>query len=177
MSWWLAPAWSRPCSGATWSSSVRLESYEVGDVVTYRHPTIGPIIHRIIDRSGERFIFKGDNNEWIDSYEPVEDELIGKEWLHVPGAASVLLKLRMPAGLALLSLATAFIILITLRQNALSADGESLKEGRTVLESKRINAWSGNLDGIIFALGALALGAFLLGLVRLHEADDDPSAG
>jgi signal peptidase len=140
------------------------QNYEVGDVVTYRHPTIGPIIHRIIDRSGERFIFKGDNNEWIDSYEPVEDELIGKEWLHIPGAASVLLKLRMPAGLALLSLATALIVMITLRQNALSANEEPLKERRAVLEPKRIEAWSGNLDGIIFALGALALGAFLLGL-------------
>ncbi len=140
------------------------QTYEVGDVVTYRHPTIGPIIHRIIDRSGERFVFKGDNNEWIDSYEPVGDELIGKEWLHIPGAASLLLKLRMPAGLALLSLATAFIVMITLRQNALSASEGALKESRTVSETKRIEAWSGNLDGVIFALGALALGAFLLGL-------------
>ena len=140
------------------------QTYEVGDVVTYRHPTIGPIIHRIIDRSGERFVFKGDNNEWINSYEPVGDELIGKEWLHIPGAASLLLKLRMPAGLALLSLATAFIVMITLRQNALSASEGALKESRTVLETKRVEAWSGNLDGVIFALGALALGAFLLGL-------------
>lgn len=146
-----------------------MQAYQIGDVVTYRHPTIGPIIHRIIDRSGERFIFKGDNNDWIDSYEPVEAELIGKEWLYIPGAANWLLKLRLPAGLALLSLATAIMIMITVRQNAAGANENKQRGRKPVVDAKEIRAWSGNLDGIVFALGAIALGAFLLGLLSFTK--------
>lgn len=42
--------------------------YQSGDIVTYRHPTIGPVIHRIISQDGDRFIFKGDHNTWTDAY-------------------------------------------------------------------------------------------------------------
>jgi signal peptidase len=80
----------------------RAELYQVGDVATYRHPTIGPVIHRIIGRDGERFIFQGDNNSWADSYRPRADELIGKLWLHVPRAGSTLKALRTPPVLLLL---------------------------------------------------------------------------
>src|ERR1051325_5089533 len=52
--------------------------YQVGDVVTYRHPQIGPVIHRIIARDGDHLVFKGDNNSWIDGYRPTQEECIGK---------------------------------------------------------------------------------------------------
>src|SRR6476469_5419006 len=42
--------------------------YQVGDIVTYRHPQIGPVIHRIIGRDVEHFVFKGDHNDFIDPY-------------------------------------------------------------------------------------------------------------
>ncbi|TET33627.1 MAG: signal peptidase I, partial [Anaerolineales bacterium] len=75
------------------------QTYAVGDVVTYRHPIIGPVIHRIIDRTGETYTFKGDNNDWVDSYEPTSAELIGKSWIHIPGAAKLLQKLRSSSGI------------------------------------------------------------------------------
>src|SRR5262245_8590776 len=52
--------------------------YQVSDMVTYRHPDIGPVIHRIIGRDVERFVFKGDHNDFIDPYRPARSELIGK---------------------------------------------------------------------------------------------------
>ncbi len=71
-------------------------TYETGDVVTYRHPQIGPVIHRIIGRDGARFVFQGDNNDFIDGYHPSQDELIGELWIHVPEIGSWLVRFRDP---------------------------------------------------------------------------------
>jgi signal peptidase I len=48
------------------------DSYHVGDIVAYRHPDIGPIIHRIVEQKDDRFVLRGDNNSWLDSYLPVQ---------------------------------------------------------------------------------------------------------
>jgi signal peptidase len=72
------------------------DRYEVGDVVTYQHPTIGPIIHRIIDRDGEQFILRGDNNDWLDSYRPTEAEIAGKQWVHLPRLGEFAARLKQP---------------------------------------------------------------------------------
>src|SRR5438128_1040476 len=69
-------------------------SYQVGDVVLYRHPEVGTVIHRIIGRDGDRFIFKGDHNSWTDSYQPSRDALIGALWIHLPAAGQVVGQLR-----------------------------------------------------------------------------------
>ncbi|MFN2149341.1 MAG: signal peptidase I [Anaerolineales bacterium] len=138
------------------------QTYEVGDIVTYHHPTIGPIIHRIIARQGDRYLFKGDNNEWVDSYEPKADEIVGKEWIYLPGAANWLLKLRTPTGLALLSLTIAMMLMTTFIKK--SSEPASGRKEETVFNRERFAAWANNLDGLFFALGAVAFAALLLGL-------------
>ncbi|MFN8617120.1 MAG: signal peptidase I [Dehalococcoidia bacterium] len=80
--------------------------YQVGDVVTYRHPQIGPVIHRIIARDGARYVFQGDHNDFIDSYHPTDQELVGRLWLHVPSVGSWLARFHSPwymAGLLCLA--------------------------------------------------------------------------
>jgi signal peptidase I len=77
--------------------------YETGDIVTYNHPNIGPVIHRIIGRNLDHYVFQGDNNSWIDRYEPVRSELTGKYWFHLPGAGKILLSFRQPWILALVA--------------------------------------------------------------------------
>jgi len=138
--------------------------YEVGDVVTYRHPIIGPIIHRIIDRTGDTYQFKGDNNDWIDSYEPTSAELIGKSWIHIPGAANVILKLRSPSGIVLLSLAIGFMVLLTFSRNSLLGDEQPKKDEQTVTKRSKPLSFSGYLEGTLFALFAVLLGAILLSI-------------
>ncbi|NNJ10433.1 signal peptidase I [Chloroflexales bacterium ZM16-3] len=69
-------------------------SYGVGDIVTYRHPDIGPVIHRIIGRDGERWVFKGDNNDFIDPYHPLTSELIGRAWIFAPSVGKLLVLVR-----------------------------------------------------------------------------------
>jgi len=76
---------------------VRSQSdYQVGDIVTYRHPTIGAIIHRIIDQDGARFILQGDNNDFLDSYKPLPSEVVGKEWVHLPKVGKLITWVRGP---------------------------------------------------------------------------------
>ncbi|MGB9898297.1 S24/S26 family peptidase, partial [Thermanaerothrix sp.] len=88
--------------------------YRVGDIVAYRHPEIGPVFHRIIAQSGERFILQGDHNTWVDSYHPTAAEILGKLWLHVPGLGWVIQTLRTPPALAALSGLLVFVVGVTL---------------------------------------------------------------
>lgn len=137
-------------------------TYEIGEVVTYRHPRVGPVIHRIIDREGPRYTLQGDNNDWIDSYEPVNTEILGKSWLHVPGAAEKLLWLRTPAGLGLLSLSIGIMFLITItkkgeRKNSHSKqDADMLSKWLQQTQSLKLGEW-------VFPLGIVLFASILLG--------------
>ena len=59
-------------------------TYQVGDVVTYRHPEIGPVIHRIVAVEEGRFVLQGDNNGFLDGYQPTSSEVMGRLWVHIP---------------------------------------------------------------------------------------------
>lgn len=76
--------------------------YQVGDVVTYRDAEMQAyVIHRIIDMEQGRFVLKGDNNSWIDSYHPTGEEILGKLWLHLPKLGNTFKWLRSPLHMAL----------------------------------------------------------------------------
>lgn len=76
--------------------------YRVGDVVAYRNGDLRQIaLHRIIDAGDGRFRLKGDNNDFIDSYEPDESEIVGRLWVLLPNAGAWLDWLRQPRGAAL----------------------------------------------------------------------------
>ncbi|MCS7293873.1 MAG: signal peptidase I [Chloroflexota bacterium] len=77
--------------------------YRVGDVAAYRHPEVGLVVHRIVGREGDRFLFRGDNNDFTDSYHPRQVELAGRLWFHVPNAGAWLLALRQPLPFAALT--------------------------------------------------------------------------
>jgi signal peptidase I len=139
-------------------------TYEVGDVVTYRHPKIGPVIHRIIERTGDTYTFKGDNNDWIDSYKPTSSELIGESWIHIPGAANIILKLRSSLGTVLLSFTIGIMVLLTFSRKSLLNKEQPKKDEKNVTERSRSLNFSGYMEGTLFALGAVLLGAILLGV-------------
>jgi signal peptidase I len=92
--------------------------YQIGDVVTYRHPQIGPIIHRIIALDGDRYILKGDNNAWIDAYHPTKAECIGKLWLHIPAAGGFIEQLRIPRNMAILAAVLGCMVMTTITSGA-----------------------------------------------------------
>ncbi len=80
----------------------KAQNYQVGDVVTYHDPVMGAyIIHRIIAIEQDHYVFKGDNNSWIDTYHPTRDELIGKLWIHIPKLGKAMEWLRYPIHMGL----------------------------------------------------------------------------
>jgi signal peptidase I len=79
------------------------DDYRVGQIVAY-HSTLlhRVVLHRIIARRGDRYVLKGDNNDFVDPTHPTHAEVIGRlslrvahggrvlSWLHTPGIAAVL---------------------------------------------------------------------------------------
>jgi len=73
-------------------------SYHVGEIVAYDNKMLHSVVlHRIIGREGARYIFKGDNNNFVDPEHPAASQLIGALWLHVPGVGGRLQSIRSPA--------------------------------------------------------------------------------
>jgi signal peptidase len=142
-------------------------SYEIDDVATYLHPQIGPVIHRIIDREGSRYILKGDNNYWIDSYTPVDDEIVGKLWLHWPNAGSILASLREPSLVALISIGIAVFAAVTLRSGK---DRRSIKAPMNLnFRAPNLTSLGAYIEGTVFALAALGLASLLLALTAFRR--------
>lgn len=78
-------------------------SYHVGEVAGYHNAQLGvTVMHRIIAIKGGHYYFKGDNNDFVDSYHPTASEIVGAEWVHLPGWGNFILTLRAPTVTAVL---------------------------------------------------------------------------
>lgn len=78
-------------------------TYRPGDVVLYDSPQLSSkVLHRIVRVEGDRFVLKGDNNDFLDSEQPTEEQIVGRLWLSVPAVGHVSEWLREPAHSALL---------------------------------------------------------------------------
>lgn len=72
-------------------------SYHVGEVVAYHNAQLKVVVmHRIIAMDGNRFVFKGDNNDFRDADHPTKSQLVGEEWVYWPGVGTYLKLLRQP---------------------------------------------------------------------------------
>jgi len=77
--------------------------YNVGDIVAYKNMQMNSnVFHRIIGQEGGRYIMKGDNNAWVDTYRPLPEEVIGKLWVDLPGAGNIIQRIRTPLNMAII---------------------------------------------------------------------------
>jgi signal peptidase I len=61
------------------------DEYKVGEIVAYWSTLLHTVVlHRIYAIQGSTYLFKGDNNDFIDPLHPPRAELLGKLWVHVP---------------------------------------------------------------------------------------------
>jgi len=91
--------------------------YRVGQVVAYRSTVLHSIVlHRIIAREGDRYVFKGDNNDFVDPVHPRRAELIGRLWMRVPRGGTALDWLRTPTIASLLCGGVALLLLAPARR-------------------------------------------------------------
>jgi len=74
------------------------KTYNVGEVVAYHNPQLGAVVmHRIVALDGDRYVFKGDNNSFRDTYHASASDLVGEEWIYIPHAGRYLRLVRTPA--------------------------------------------------------------------------------
>jgi signal peptidase I len=78
--------------------------YQVGDVVAYRSETVDTtVLHRIVGQEDGRLVLQGDNNSFLDPDRPIPSEVLGAEWVHIPGAGRALSWVSHPLRGALLA--------------------------------------------------------------------------
>jgi signal peptidase I len=139
-------------------------SYHVGEVVAYHNKELHTIVlHRIIGRAGDRYIFKGDNNDFIDFEHPAASQLIGALWLHVAGAGATMESIRSPALVGILVGAGLLLLMggVFMRRRRLRRRqrraGQSSEHGR-------IHSPIAASDSVtmILALGLIALLPFVM---------------
>ena len=84
--------------------------YELGEIVAFIHPDSGDkIVHRIIEVHDDGFTIKGDNNESNDPGPITHEEIIGEAIFVVPNIGHVLILLKNPVILVIVS-ASIYII-------------------------------------------------------------------
>ncbi|MBM3181823.1 MAG: signal peptidase I [Chloroflexi bacterium] len=128
----------------------KAQTYQVGDVVTYRDAEMGGyVIHRIIGIEQGQVILKGDNNSWIDANQPTHDEIVGKEWFYAPKAGSAMQWLRKPINLSL--------TVVLLGGVLMSSMITKPKKGQKGKNSPSVNL-GGMFEGTLYLLGLLFLG-------------------
>ncbi|MGL6278125.1 MAG: S26 family signal peptidase, partial [Gaiella sp.] len=86
--------------------------YTVGDAVLYRSAVLeANVLHRIVAERDGRFTFRGDNREQDDPEALPAGEILGSQWLVLPGVGSAVLWLKQPLVLAVLAFVLVFLVL------------------------------------------------------------------
>ncbi|HXH87065.1 MAG TPA: signal peptidase I [Gaiellaceae bacterium] len=74
-----------------------------GDVVLYQSAELGAqVLHRVLRTEGDRFVLKGDNNDFVDDARPTDSEIVGELWFSIPKVGRVTEWIREPTHAALL---------------------------------------------------------------------------
>jgi signal peptidase I len=90
------------------------DHYRVGEVVAYHSTLLHVVVlHRIRAIHGDRYVLKGDNNNFLDPTRPTRSELIGALWVHIPHGGVVLRALHSPITAAVLCGLVALLLLGT----------------------------------------------------------------
>jgi signal peptidase I len=85
--------------------------YRAGHVVGYHSRELGrEVLHRIVAVRGDRFVFKGDNNGFLDPERPLASQLFGGEWFVLPRLGAIIERLRSPRDAALAAGAAVFLL-------------------------------------------------------------------
>jgi signal peptidase I len=82
---------------------VRVEGeLEIGEIALYHDPRLEvDVLHRIVRKDGDRYVMKGDNNDYLDDARPTASELGGTLWFSIPYLGSGIEWLREPLHAAI----------------------------------------------------------------------------
>jgi signal peptidase I len=144
------------------------QHYKVGDIVAYRSTMLHTVVlHRVIAINGDRYVFKGDNNNFVDPTRPARADLVGRLSLRVAHGGRVLNWLHTPFMAALLMGGLAALLLLGAKHQRRRRDRRRPSEGRAGHPAER-PASDPHTDGVlgvdaqtILTASAVAAVAFL----------------
>jgi signal peptidase I len=111
-------------------------SYEIGDVAAYKSESLKRVVlHRIVDIDESGFVFKGDNNDFLDQDRPNASQILGKKWLVVKGGGKVLAWIGNPVAATIIAFLVAFVLFIGFRSR--SGKGGTRGEGSRTAPTAR----------------------------------------
>lgn len=117
------------------------DEYEVGDVVAFRVPE-GIVIHRIIGGNGdEGYELQGDNRNSPDEWSPTNEEVIGKQWLHLPGAGKMVALLAKPFVIATIASLLAMLSVVGGSEKKGRGRDDSLEQDGTSTPEQKKDGW------------------------------------
>lgn len=123
--------------------------YRVGDIVVYRNPQLKAyVFHRINGVKLDRFILKGDNNSWTNSYLPARGDVVGKLWIHIPTLGKAVQWMRLPLHLSLMAGATGGILmtaLLTGHSRQKKGKGKQSRSERSIMDNRSISSFMTSL--------------------------------
>jgi signal peptidase I len=160
-------------------------TYRVGEIVAY-HSTLlhVTVLHRIIAIHNGRYVFKGDNNDFIDPVYPTRSELLGKLWLHVPRGGVFLDAFHTPVVAAVLCALLGVVLLAGAgekrrrRKRRRKGASRSSRIGISIVDSPRHKDTPRPFNfGALLAASAVAAAVFaVLGAFGYSRADTRPAA-
>jgi signal peptidase I len=149
---------------------VRVEGdLEKGEIALYHDPRLGvDVLHRIVRKDGDRYVMKGDNNDYLDDARPTAAELGGTLWFSIPYLGSGIEWLRQP-----LHAAIAVFVFFAI---AFAGGGGAATRRRTrTRQAVGIVPPGTQLDGAVRGLLTAAFVAVLLFAVLAFAAFSRPS--
>ncbi len=155
------------------------DRYSVGEVVAYRSTLLHTIVlHRIIARDGDRYVFKGDHNNFVDPTRPTRSELVGALWLRIPAGGRVLGWLHSPPVVVAL-LGAIFLLLLGTGEERRRRDRGRRGGGGSVRErarsmSGRDSGVPSDFRGLLIAVAAVAA-FFVLGIYAFAHPLRNPA--
>jgi len=141
----------------------RRNTYAVDQRVVYNHPKVGHVFHRIVDRDQNTYILKGDNNDWLDSYQPVAEDILGKFWFIIPAGGNIIRVLRKPGYFAAFSI---IILVIITSMLFFDNDGEGLtrkQKSRKTMDNQKKDISGETRQELLVLFGIIAAAALFLG--------------
>jgi signal peptidase I len=153
-------------------------SYHVGEIVAYNSRVYHTVVlHRIIARAGARYVFKGDNNNFVDFEHPAASQLIGALWLHLPGWGARLRSFDSPA---LVGALVGFAVLLFTGVSFASGRRRKRRQQRAAPSPghlpPRASRRTAGPTGEVLAVGLVALLPFvLLGLLAFTRSATAPT--
>lgn len=141
----------------------RAGSYRVGDVVAYRSPQLGQVVlHRIVARHGDAFVFRGDSNGFPDAERLGSEHIVGRLALRVPRGGAAVLWLGNPLHAVALAAGAGVLPGLLLRRrhrpNPQSIRGRSVNINKIVVGCRAAAPWVAVAGAVLVLVGGVAFG-------------------